>query len=110
MTTNESSKRVRLCSVRDFELGTARRFNVQGVDVCVVRCEDGFHAVTDVCSHEDYSLSEGEVDASACEIECWKHGSLFSLVTGDPLTLPATLPIAVYGVAVDGDDLSVVIP
>jgi 3-phenylpropionate/trans-cinnamate dioxygenase ferredoxin subunit len=30
------------------------------------------------------------------ELECWKHGSAFSLVTGEPSTLPATQPVPVY--------------
>jgi 3-phenylpropionate/trans-cinnamate dioxygenase ferredoxin subunit len=38
------------------------------------------------------------------EIECWKHGSTFSLVSGEPQALPATQPVPVYEVAVrDGD-------
>ena len=105
-----AANRVRVCSASEFAAGTARRFTVGGTDVCVTRCDDGFHAVADLCSHEDYSLAEGEVDASACEIECWKHGSLFSLVTGEPLTLPATRPIRVFEVVVEGDDLSVILP
>ena len=44
------------------------------------------------------------------EIECWKHGSLFSLVSGEPLTLPATRPVEVYEVVVGADDVSVVLP
>ena len=31
--------------------------------MCVVHCDNGFHAVSDTCSHEDYLLAEGEVDA-----------------------------------------------
>jgi 3-phenylpropionate/trans-cinnamate dioxygenase ferredoxin component len=105
-----TGRRIRVCDVGDVPVGTARRFKVDGFDICLVNCDDGFHAVTDRCSHEDYSLSEGEVYASECEIECWKHGSLFSLVTGEPLTLPATLPIDVYPVVVDGDEVAVVLP
>ena len=101
---------LRLCAAADLASGAARRFDVDGVGICLVHCDDGFHAVEDTCSHEDYSLAEGEVDAGRAEIECWKHGSLFSLVTGEPLTLPATRPVAVYEVAVDGDDVSVVLP
>ena len=41
------------------------------------------------------------------EIECPKHGSTFSLVTGEPQTLPATQPVPVYAVRVDGDDVIV---
>ena len=45
----------------------------------LVRIGDDFYAIGDRCSHEDFSLSEGEVLADECEIECWKHGSTFSL-------------------------------
>jgi 3-phenylpropionate/trans-cinnamate dioxygenase ferredoxin component len=102
---------VRACSVGDVEIGKTLKFETEGVDaICIVHCDDGFRAVADRCSHEDYSLSEGDVDAAQCEIECWKHGSLFSLTTGEPLTLPATLAIDVYPVEVDGEDVFVVLP
>ena len=102
-------KAVRVCRVEDVAPGAARRYEVEGFEICVVRCDDGFHAVANMCSHEDYSLAEGEVDAAQAEIECPKHGSLFSLVTGAPLTLPATRPVAVFEVVVETDDVSVVL-
>ena len=85
----------------EFELGVTRRVVVGDEAICVVRCQAGIFAVADTCSHEDFSLAEGEVDADAAEIECWKHGSLFSLVTGKPLTLPATMAVATYRVEVE---------
>ena len=33
-------------------------------------------------------LRAGEVDVEDKTIECWKHGSTFSLTTGEPQTLP----------------------
>ena len=48
--------------------------------------------------------------AEQCEIECWKHGSTFDLRTGEPCSLPATKPVPVYAVRVDGDDVSVELP
>jgi 3-phenylpropionate/trans-cinnamate dioxygenase ferredoxin subunit len=104
------SGRVRLCGEDEVAEGTARRFEVDGTAIALVRCRDGFHAVADTCSHEDYSLAEGEVFAGDCEIECWKHGSTFSLLTGEPLTLPATKPVAVYQVEVEGGGVHVVLP
>jgi 3-phenylpropionate/trans-cinnamate dioxygenase ferredoxin subunit len=104
------SRTVRLCSADELSVGEARRFDVEGTAICLVRCSDAFRAVADTCSHEDYSLAEGEVDAESCEIECWKHGSLFSLVTGEPLTFPATRPVAVYDVAVEAGDVVVRLP
>lgn len=93
-----------LCRLDELVDGGARRFDVAGRSVAVVRIGDRAYAIGDVCSHADVSLSEGEVDVDACELECVKHGSAFSLTTGEPLTLPATQPVPVYDVAVvDGD-------
>ena len=98
---------VRVCSVGDVEPGTARRVDTDGFRFCVVRLGDDWYVVGDECSHEDYSLSEGDVWEDEREIECPKHGSTFSLETGDALTLPATQPVAVYEVRVDGTDVIV---
>jgi 3-phenylpropionate/trans-cinnamate dioxygenase ferredoxin subunit len=104
------SKTVRLCGVDEVEPGTARLFDVEGTAIALIHCTSGFRAVSDTCSHEDYSLSEGEVYPDECEIECWKHGSTFSLETGEPLTLPATKPVAVYKVKVEDGAVLVVLP
>jgi 3-phenylpropionate/trans-cinnamate dioxygenase ferredoxin subunit len=90
--------------------GTARRFEVGSHRIALVRIEADFYAVGDTCSHEDYSLSEGEVLSDECEIECWKHGSTFDLRTGEPQTLPATKPVPVYPVRLEGDDVMLELP
>lgn len=104
------AERVRVCGRDDLAPGQARRFDVAGRAVAVVRIGDDFYALGDTCSHEDYSLSEGEVWAEECEIECPKHGSTFDLRTGEPQTLPATAPVPVLEVSVDGDDVVVAVP
>ena len=102
--------RVRLCARDDLAPGTAQRFDVDGHRIALVRIGDDFYALADECSHANFSLSEGDVWADELEIECPKHGSTFSLTTGEPQTLPATLPVAVYTISVDGDDVFVVLP
>ncbi len=87
--------------------GEARRFDIGGERICLVRIGDDFYAIGDECSHEDYSLAEGEIFADEKEIECWRHGSAFSLTTGEPTTLPATQPVPVYDVTYAGDDVIV---
>jgi 3-phenylpropionate/trans-cinnamate dioxygenase ferredoxin component len=99
-----------LCKVDELAPCEARRFDVNGFRVCLVRIGDKFHAIDDECSHEDYSLSEGEVWAEECEIECPKHGSMFDLLTGEPCSLPATRPVAVYPVEVADGEVAVVLP
>jgi 3-phenylpropionate/trans-cinnamate dioxygenase ferredoxin component len=98
---------LRVCSVKEVDPGSAKRFDVDGLALCVVHVGDDFYVIDDTCSHADYSLSEGDVWEDDLEIECPKHGSTFSLETGDPHTLPATAPVRVYDVKVDGDDVVV---
>jgi 3-phenylpropionate/trans-cinnamate dioxygenase ferredoxin component len=40
-------------------------------------------------------------------IECWLHGSCFDVRTGEPTNLPATEPVPVYPVKIQGDDVLV---
>ena len=100
----------RLCRVDEIEPGTSRRFDIGHHRICVVRIGDDFYAIDDTCSHADYSLSEGDVWEDEREIECPKHGSTFSLETGEPATLPATQPVRAYDVKIDGDDVVVTNP
>jgi len=97
----------RICSVHDIAPGTARRFDLGRVPIAVVRVEDDWFAIGDRCTHQDISLAEGEVHAAEREIECWKHGSCFSLETGAPNSLPATKATPVYAIRLDGDDVYV---
>jgi 3-phenylpropionate/trans-cinnamate dioxygenase ferredoxin component len=100
----------RLCARDELASGSARCFDVDGHRVALVRIGDDFYAIGDTCSHADFSLSEGDVWPDELEIECPKHGSTFSLTTGEPQTLPATQPVPVYEVVVDGEDVKVVVP
>ena len=96
-----------VCRFDEIEPNSAKRFLVGGVPVAVVRIGDDLYAIGDTCSHADVSLSEGEVMCDEREIECWKHGSAFSLVTGEPQTLPATQPVPVFVVRNEGGDVVV---
>ena len=94
------------CLSGDVPVGSALRVELEGesgpVPVAVVRDSEGqWNAISDICSHGQVSLSDGDVDG--CTIECWLHGSTFDLRSGAPLALPATQPVPVYPVTVDGE-------
>jgi 3-phenylpropionate/trans-cinnamate dioxygenase ferredoxin subunit len=97
--------RVRVCALNQLPEDAAGRFEVDGRYIAVARIGDKVYAIGDTCSHADYSLSEGDLYADELEIECPKHGSTFSLVSGEPQSLPATSPVPVYVATVDGDDV-----
>jgi 3-phenylpropionate/trans-cinnamate dioxygenase ferredoxin subunit len=102
--------RERACALADVPSGTAHQVVVDGHPIAVVRCGDDVYAVGDICSHQRISLSEGEVLCDSRQIECWKHGSAFSLVDGTPHALPATKPVPVFPVTVEGDEIYVEVP
>ena len=95
-----SAEPTTVCALVDLADGSATKFDVGGVPVAVVRIGDDVYALADTCSHANVSLSGGEVWCDELELECPKHGSAFSLTTGQPNTLPATQPVPVYDASV----------
>jgi 3-phenylpropionate/trans-cinnamate dioxygenase ferredoxin component len=95
----------RAAAAADVTEGSALAVTVDGVDIALVRDGGEIYAIRDECSHAAIALSEGDVEG--CEIECWLHGSRFDLRTGKPTCLPATEPVAIYPVSVQGDDVLV---
>ena len=94
----------RACALSELEQDSALRVEIDGVAIAVVLDSSGeVHAIGDVCTHGDVSLAEGFVDDDT--LECWAHGSAFSLRTGQPLNLPAYEPVPVFAVTIDGDDV-----
>ena len=89
-----------VCRFDELADGSVLGVDVDGVPVAVVRIGEAVYAVDDTCSHANVLLSGGEVWCDEFEIECPKHGSMFSLLTGAAITLPATQPIAVHQASV----------
>jgi len=97
------SEATRVCAEADLTPDQALKVVVDGTAIALVKDSSGtVHALGDTCTHGDISLSEGFVEDDT--LECWAHGSKFSLETGKPLTLPAYEPVPVYVVnIIDGD-------
>ena len=76
---------------------------LEDLEIGVFNCNGEILAIEDRCSHDNGTLAEGELDPEACTVECPRHGSLFDLHTGKPMTLPAYVPVETFPVVVDGD-------
>jgi 3-phenylpropionate/trans-cinnamate dioxygenase ferredoxin subunit len=94
----------------DFVTGEPRQIRVLDRVLVVVRIDDDVYVLDDRCSHEDFSLAEGEVDVQEREIECARHGAMFRLKDGAPVSFPATRPVATYDVRNIAGQLEVVVP
>jgi nitrite reductase/ring-hydroxylating ferredoxin subunit len=71
--------------------------------IAIFRLKDGYFAIEDICSHEEASLSEGEIEDG--KVECPMHGAIFDIKTGKNLTLPAVLPVKSYPVKIENGDI-----
>ncbi|MCZ2805134.1 MULTISPECIES: Rieske (2Fe-2S) protein [unclassified Modestobacter] len=99
----------RVCALSEVPEDGSLRIELADIDVAVVQLDGEVYAIQDVCSHADVPLTDGDVDDvdGAPTIECALHGSCFDLRTGQPTNLPATEPVPVYPVRVEGDDVLV---
>ena len=99
----------RVCSFSEVPEDGSLRVELPDVDVAIVDFDGQLYAIEDVCSHAEVALSDGEVEEldGVPTIECALHGSCFDLRTGQPTNLPATEPVPVYPVRVEGDDVLV---
>ena len=94
----------RVCPAADVQVESPVRVEVGGTPIAVVRDSTGeLFAIGDRCTHGDISLAEGFVEDDT--LECWAHGSKFSLRTGWPQSLPAFEPVPVFDFKVEGDDI-----
>ncbi|RLV49367.1 non-heme iron oxygenase ferredoxin subunit [Nocardioides mangrovicus] len=93
----------RACGLAELTDGEALGVEVDGLDVALVMVGEEVFAIEDECSHAAVALSEGDVEG--CTLECWMHGSRFDLRTGKPTGPPATEPVPVFPVRIDGDDV-----
>lgn len=94
---------VKITSTAALPEGRGIRIEVGPQRIALFRIGDEVHAIGDLCSHAEASLSEGDVFDN--EIECPRHGATFDLRTGNPLSLPATKPVPVYETKTEGGDL-----
>ena len=77
----------------------------EDLEIGVFNCNGTLYAIEDRCSHDNGPLAEGPFDESKCTVECPRHGSLFDLKNGKPLTLPAYTPVDTFTVIVEDDTI-----
>ncbi len=98
--------RVRVASVEDVPVGALKGVVADHTEICLAHAEDGnFYAINDVCTHENFLLSGGEL--FDMQVECPQHGSRFNLQTGAVTGMPAVVPARVYRVEVEAGEVFV---
>jgi 3-phenylpropionate/trans-cinnamate dioxygenase ferredoxin component len=98
--------RYRVAAVDELPAESMKRVAAGDVPVCLAHAEDGnYYALNDICTHEEFSLSDGEL--WGMDVECPQHGSRFNLQTGRVTGLPAVIAAKTYPVTVEEGDVYV---
>jgi 3-phenylpropionate/trans-cinnamate dioxygenase ferredoxin component len=83
-----------------------QRVRAEGDSICLIRHKDEISAVSDICTHQHFSMSLGDLlpDGS---LQCAWHGARYDCQTGEVKQVPATSPLPVFQVRLQGDTILV---
>ena len=98
--------KVRVATASEIPVGVLKAVVADRTEICLAHAENGnFYAINDVCTHENFLLSGGEL--FDLQVECPQHGSRFNLQTGAVTGLPAVIPTTVYPVEIEDGEVYV---
>jgi len=85
--------------VEELPPGSWRSVDIDDGAIVVFNVDGRYYAIEDMCTHDGGELSGGDFEGS--EVICPRHGSRFSVITGEALTPPAYEPVARFPVRVE---------
>lgn len=96
---------VTILKTNEIPVGNLAAIDVRGTRIAVANVGGAYYAFDDMCTHEQCSLTDGELVGTT--VTCMCHGAEFDVRTGAVLAPPAPLPVKVYRTRIDGDALQV---
>ena len=95
---------IKVAQTTDLAPGDKMLVEYEDEDVGLFNIDGEFFAISDVCTHDDGPLVEGQLDGDC--IICPRHGARFNVKTGAQ-TMPAFSPVPLFEVKIEGDDIYV---
>lgn len=96
---------VKVADAKDVQPSHLKLVEVDEEKICLANVNGKFYAIGNICTHEGGPLADGTLEAY--EVECPWHGSKFDVRTGEVTSPPASLPVPIYEVKVDGGSIFV---
>tara|TARA_B100000949_G_C14037234_1_gene347971 strand:- start:266 stop:574 length:309 start_codon:yes stop_codon:yes gene_type:complete len=96
---------VGVAKVEEILPGQVRSFEIEDLQVSICNVDGELYAIEDVCTHDESSFAQGELDG--CEIECPRHGARFDVTTGNVTALPAVLPLETFPVRINQGNVEI---
>ncbi|GAB4137309.1 MAG: non-heme iron oxygenase ferredoxin subunit [Planctomycetaceae bacterium] len=93
----------KIANLNEIANGERKSVIIDDIPALLIRQDDNYYAIEDVCTHDGQPLTEGPING--CEITCPRHGARFDLRTGAALCMPATEPITTFEIEVRDDGI-----
>ena len=94
---------IRVCAYADVPEGEARKIDAEPEAVALYKVGGEIFATQDRCTHGDWSLADGYLDAEV--VECTLHWAKFCVRTGRALAAPAWEPLKTFPARIEGEDV-----
>ena len=88
------------------ERAILQRVRPSGDTVCLVQYKGEISALSDVCTHQHFSISLRDLLEDGT-LQCAWHGARYDRRTGEVNQVPATSPLPLFQVRLDGDTILV---
>jgi 3-phenylpropionate/trans-cinnamate dioxygenase ferredoxin subunit len=95
----------KVAKVAEIPAGEMKIINIGELRIALCNVDGDFHAIEDVCTHDDGPLGAGTLKGD--QVECPRHGARFDVKSGVAVSMPAIVPVRTFPVRVDGEDLVV---
>jgi len=96
-----------VASIAELAEGTIlQRVRSTGDAICLVRHNGRISALSDICTHQHFSMSQGDLLEDGT-LQCAWHGARYDCRTGEVKQVPATSPLPVFRVRLEGETILV---
>ena len=96
-----------VASVSDLAEGSVlQRVRESGDAICLVRQNGEVSAVSDICTHQHFSMSLGDLLEDGT-LQCAWHGARYDCRSGEVKQVPGTSPLPVFQVRLEGEQILV---
>lgn len=97
-----------ICSIEQLSSGERMFIAIDKHPIVLVNLGGKFYAIGDVCTHDNGSLGDGEIEGNA--MKCLRHGARFDISSGKVFSLPAVEDIPAYPIRITNGMIQIGIP
>lgn len=100
---------IKVCNNNWLGNGNLMEFDYDDKKILISKVQEKIYATDRICTHQYADLSTGFLNEEERTITCPLHLSVFKLDTGIPQNPPAEIPLKIYNVKIEDNDVYIYI-